>query len=109
MTTDENGYPLITLPGSLTWEAGYRFGQTLDVAFPGQCGYDLASAMEYNDCGPVNETNGIVDLVMIKEGERDAEEWVWQVSMQDGTDWVATGWCDYTGWDCQSGLSWSRP
>ena len=106
--TDENDVPIVRLPGSLKWENGYKYGQALEETFPGQGGYDLRAAMEHNTLGPVSETNGIVGLVMTQQGERDAASWVWRVTMQDGSVWFAEGWCDYTGWDCQSGLTWTR-
>lgn len=108
MTTDENGYPIIRLTGSLDWETAYDLGNVLSKSFPGAGAHDLCIAMQYNGPGPVTATNGIADLVMTREGERDGRSWIWEVSMEDGTDWIAEGWCDYTGWDCQSGLNWSQ-
>jgi hypothetical protein len=105
---DENGYPIVTLPGSLTWERGYEFGQALDKKFPGQDGYDLASAMQYCDQGPVTDTNGIVGLVMLHQGCNDEDNWTWEVTTSDGKTWIANGGCDYTGWDCQAFLEWSE-
>lgn len=108
LVNDENDFPIVRLPGSLTWENGRKYGQALEEAFPGQGGTSLRLAMEYNDLGPVSETNGIAGLVMTQEGERDEKDWVWRVTMQDGSVWYATGWCDYTGWDCRSGLAWKK-
>lgn len=108
MTTDENGYLIVSLPGSLGWESAYEFGQTLEERFPGQDGWNLSSAMEHNGMGPLSDNNGIAELVLLKQGARDETSWVWRVTCEDGNVWIAEGWCDYTGWDCQSGLRWNE-
>lgn len=100
-------YSFVTLPGSQRWADGYENGKLLDVRFPGEDGHDLALAMEYNDRGPL-VTAGIVRLLCAKEGQRDAESWVWVMDLDDGSTWWLEGWCDYTGWDCQSGVSWVK-
>lgn len=105
--TDENGYPIVSLPGSLGWEEAYAFGETLDERFPGQDGHSLSVAMEYNGTGPLNEHNGIASLALLQQGERDEQSWIWLVTAEDGMVWHVTGWCDYTGWDCQSALRWA--
>lgn len=37
-------------------------------------------------------------------GENDELYWYWILKLNDGRYVYADGWCDYTGWDCQSGL-----
>ena len=36
-------------------------------------------------------------------GANDESNWHWLIWCQDGSYAYATGWCDYTGWGCQSG------
>jgi hypothetical protein len=36
-------------------------------------------------------------------GANDESSWHWLLWLQDGTYAYVTGWCDYTGWGCQSG------
>jgi len=109
MTTDENGYPFVRLPGDDLWVGSYEFGQELEKLFPGQDGWDFASGCNYNDWGPLAEEGvGIVSLVMLQQGENDGAEWQWSVETTDGRTWLVEGGCDYTGWDCRSGLSWTE-
>jgi hypothetical protein len=97
--------PLVHLTGSENWENGYEWGGELDKRFPDNDGYDFAQACQYNGHGPISD-NRITNLVMVEQGERDGAKWVWNVTLSDGSTHVATGGCDYTGWDCQSWLSW---
>ncbi len=36
-------------------------------------------------------------------GENDGESWVAVVKLKSGQFGFIDAWCDYTGWDCQSG------
>lgn len=98
--------PIIALPGSEAWEDGYYWGRALDEAFPNQDADEFASACAHNDAGPAND-HQITGFVMQQQGENDEASWVWQVTFDDGSVWIATGSCDYTGWDCQSSLEWA--
>ncbi len=99
-------FPIAPIAGSEGWTNAYEIGGRLDERFPGQDAEDFASAVEYNDTGPL-EGRGIVDLKMIQEGENDVDAWIWHVTLDDGSTWKAEGGCDYTGWDCQSSLEWT--
>jgi hypothetical protein len=103
--SDLSQYPIVPILGSEGWARTYELGNELEVLFPGQDVHDLLYACEYNGSGPL-EDHALAGLVMLQEGENDGGEWIWLVTVDDGTHWVATGWCDYTGWDCQSDLSW---
>lgn len=99
--------PVVPLPGSENWIGAYEYGERLERRFPDQDGYDLAQAMSHNDWGPAS-THEITGLVLEQRGENDESDWRWRVNFSDGSTWVAEGGCDYTGWDCQSHLSWTR-
>lgn len=38
-------------------------------------------------------------------GHNDDDNWYWVIELKDGRFVVTSAWCDYTGWDCQSGGS----
>lgn len=101
----EDKYPIIHLPGSEKWEGSYEWGHALDKKFFGQDAFDFASACSYNDLGPT-EHLAIVNLVCEEFGQSDEVAWIWRVTFEDGSVWVAEGSCDYTGWDCQSSIQW---
>ena len=97
--------PIVPLPGYETWAGAYEWGRALDVRFPNQDAIDFAYACSENDAGPA-DTHQITNLVMVQQGANDESDWIWHVTFDDGTTWVAQGGCDYTGWDCQSNLEW---
>lgn len=99
--------PVVPLPGSEGWENAYTVASLLEKQFPGQDVSDLCYAMEYNGYGPA-QYNEMVSLVLEQQGERDGDSWRWRVGFDDGSTWIAEGSCDYTGWDCQSSLYWTR-
>jgi hypothetical protein len=83
--------------------------------------WDLEACLEYNP----QETFDIPDIkkvLAVYEGENDGADWHWvlelkqpvKVNLSDNievTHYIKgkyvylNGWCDYTGWDCQSGAS----
>src|SRR5687767_6288864 len=36
-------------------------------------------------------------------GHNDQDEWYWVIELNDGRFVLTSAWCDWTGWDCQSG------
>jgi hypothetical protein len=103
--TDINNVPIIALEGSETWIGAWEFADQLESRFPDQDAHSFASACFYNEFGPI-EARRITRLRLLRQGERDATDWIWQVQV-DGHEWhVAEAGCDYTGWDCQSHLTW---
>ncbi len=62
---------------------------------------NLQSALSNNHPGPSAEIKRVLAVI---EGERDGAHWHWIVELEDGTFAYLNGWCDYTGWDCHSGL-----
>lgn len=103
---DMDTFPVVPLPGAEEWTGGFLWGQRLDAAFPGQDADQFAMACAENDPGPATD-QPIVGFVMLERGEPDEASWRWQVTFDNGSTWIAEGWCDYTGWDCQSALEWT--
>lgn len=103
---DENGF--VMLPGSEEWRSCFESGERLSTKFPGQDAHSFVSAIEYNNDGPLKPGLKIKDLKMLKQGYNDGGDWIWRIDLSDGETWWMTGWCDYTGWDCQSGNSWTQ-
>ncbi len=99
--------PVIELDGSETWRSGYYLGENLENKFSGQGGYDLAVCCEYNGWGPILGES-IRGLLMIVEGERDEQDWIWLITTSLDKSYWCQGGCDYTGWDCQSWNSWDE-
>lgn len=63
---------------------------------------DLIYCLIYNsDVGFTIEDVARVHAVV--EGERDGMPWHWLLALNDGRIMRLYGYCDYTGWDCQSG------
>ena len=47
--------------------------------------------------------DNVVEVIATREGENDDHPWLAVVRLEDGRYVFLTAWCDYTGWDCQSG------
>lgn len=62
--------------------------------------YDLAACLAYNP--QKFTTDDIIKVLAVWEGEREVEDWRWIIELTYGFIFLQ-GWCDYTGWDCQSG------
>lgn len=118
--SDLNDYPIIRLPGSdRRWESGHDWGEELEKRWPNAGGWDFAQACSYNPWTPGEDgpdlSVGITDLKLLREGENDGRSWIWLVKVASAHDpterysdreWVLVGGCDYTGWDCRSGITW---
>lgn len=61
--------------------------------------YDWTEAF---GCASVDPAN-IESVIASDEGQNDGESWIALFKMKNGTFCFLTAWCDYTGWDCQSG------
>jgi hypothetical protein len=68
---------------------------------------DLWSAIRYNGTDGY-EAEKIVDILAEVCGQNDELLWWWVVTLENEpghyTFALLEGWCDYTGWDCQSYL-----
>ena len=62
---------------------------------------DLSSALYYNGLEEWKEK--IATMLAVIEGQNEGEAWHWVCKTKDKKYLYITGWCDYTGWDCQSG------
>jgi hypothetical protein len=68
--------------------------------------YNLEACLEYNK---VEFSLGdIREVLAVYEGSKDEENWFWILRLHDDSCWLLDGWCDYTGWDCQSGAKANR-
>lgn len=67
-------------------------------------GGDLYYAFGYNI--GVDSLKLVDDCILEITGEHDEASWHWILKLKDGQIAYASGWCDYTGWDCQSGADW---
>lgn len=47
----------------------------------------------------------VEEIRHITVGENDEEHWRIAGRLKDGRWFYVDGWCDYTGWDCQSGIA----
>jgi hypothetical protein len=56
------------------------------------------------DTSPPKRTD-VAEIIAAVNGENDGEEWIGVFRLTDGRYLVASGSCDYTGWDCQAGNS----
>ena len=61
--------------------------------------YDWTEAFGFADFG-ITDVN---EIIAISEGENDGEPWIGVFKLNNGRFAFLTAWCDYTGWDCQSG------
>lgn len=59
--------------------------------------YDLKAACRYNDI----KSDDIKGIKLEILGQNDGPGWHWIVETESGFAYIE-GWCDYTGWDCQS-------
>lgn len=62
---------------------------------------DLASALGENR---TELSSQITRVILALEGEHDGPHYFWWVELGNGKFALIDGWCDYTGWDCQSGV-----
>ena len=58
----------------------------------------LIAACESNSV----DSSDLVDVILEIIGENGEASWHWIVKTTSGFAYIS-GWCDYTGWDCQSG------
>jgi hypothetical protein len=47
----------------------------------------------------------IEEIVAEIPGENDEFNWWWLLKLENDKYILVSGWCDYTGWDCQSGIT----
>lgn len=88
------------------WQAVFEFGG--DTEYEHTCGN--AGGSKPNPI--VTDSNCETSPVLLKdvtevlhshEGERDEDDWICVVKLNDGRYASLIAGCDYTGWDCRSG------
>jgi hypothetical protein len=67
-------------------------------------GDDLRCALQNNSPKTFNPED-ITHIVAEVCGENDELAWWWILKMNNGKFFLLSGSCDYTGWDCQSGIN----
>lgn len=50
-------------------------------------------------CTPPPYRTDVVEIIAAVNGQNDEDEWLGVFRLKDGRFLVASGWCDYTGWD----------
>jgi hypothetical protein len=68
-------------------------------------GYDLKACLEYNSYSIPFGEEDIENVVAQIPGHNDEDNWFWIIQLKDGRFALLDAWCDYTGWDCQSGVN----
>lgn len=63
--------------------------------------YDLSSYLECNK--DIYKEEDIANIHAEIAGHNDDDSWYWIIELNDGRFVLTDAWCDYTGWDCQSG------
>lgn len=63
---------------------------------------DLMGALENNYIAGLTQQD-IEGIILEVPGANDEYHWWWVVMLTTGEFVMINGWCDYTGWDCQSG------
>ena len=75
--------------------------------------YDLEACLKYNSQEGFTLSD-VTEIIAVWEGEYDGGSWEWLLKLKSPGRHeeyekyaLLVGWCDYTGWDCQSGAkSW---
>ena len=63
---------------------------------------DLEYGASYH--GLSERVKQIKDVLAQVPGEADGPNWYWLCLMKNGRYGLYWGWCDFTGWDCQSNM-----
>ncbi len=63
--------------------------------------YDLEEYLRYNE--DIYKLEDIANIHAEVPGHNDEDYWYWIIELMDGRFVITGAWCDYTGWDCQSG------
>ena len=63
---------------------------------------DLIDYLRFNT-DPLLTLENIANIHAEVAGHNDEDHWFWVIELKDGAFLLTNAWCDYTGWDCQSG------
>lgn len=108
MTNDDmESVPFVDSFDGGPWVEAERLSNRLEEQFPSQDAYNFTMACYYNAGAlPAGFDPGtITSLVLVQQGEREGAYWIWRGTSGDGRDFQVWAWCDFTGWDCQSGIT----
>lgn len=61
--------------------------------------YDWKEAFQFAEFN----IEDVEEIIALEEGENDGDSWVGVFKLKNGYYGYVDAWCDYTGWDCQSG------
>ena len=61
--------------------------------------YDWQEAFHYAKFQP----SEVASIIKTDEGENDGNNWLAVGTLKDGSYFILSAGCDYTGWDCQAG------
>ena len=65
---------------------------------------DLWTALDIHPPKAFN-TDDIVQIIAEVPGENDEFSWWWLLRLTNHKFALVSAWCDFTGWDCQSGVT----
>ena len=77
------------MKGSYDWQEAFGFANEIRGAY--KCAI--------NGFG----IDDVASIIASDEGENDGDPWLMVGTLKDGRFFFLSAWCDYTGWDCQSG------
>lgn len=69
--------------------------------------HDLLTALNNGGDSPP-ETLEKIQILSYIEGVNDEKEFHWLIKTQNNKYMYLCGWCDYTGWGCQDGMTYSQ-
>jgi hypothetical protein len=72
-------------------------------AFKATPGGTVRGVLGYGGSLAAVDIGDVVDVVATSEGVNDETSWIGAFLLKDGRHLFLSAWCDYTGWDCQSG------
>jgi hypothetical protein len=84
----------------------YDWGEVFGEGSGGNCDKQTDTIPDHIDLDatPPNRTD-VAEIIAAVNGENDSDEWIGVFRLIDGRFLVASGSCDYTGWNCQAGNS----
>lgn len=78
----------------------YDWAQVFADENAGNVSKDVRKAPPNSDVSDAPMTrNDVVEIIAAVNGDRDGPDWIGVFRLKDGRFLVASGGCDYTGWD----------
>src|SRR5262245_40809954 len=84
----------------------YDWGEVFGEGSGGNTDKQTDSIPDHSDIDttPPNRSD-VSGILAAVNGENDEDEWIGVFKLKDGRYLIASGSCDYTGWDCRAGNS----